>query len=257
MITEVVPGRLYAVGGVLTLDGRITWVPAEATGFQPTGCYVLLGHESPLIIDPGIAQVEAEVKEDLSALIPAGEKVEVFLTRFNADSVGNLGAVADTFDLATVYSSPLLNPLDGLKFASSIQTMTEVRLPDKSRLEVIHAQLRVLSTFWGYDPETRTLFTSDAFTHVCCSTPADPRVVDSVEADGTTSEDVRKHLYATFPWLGDAVTSPIADSVRSLFETHKIDAIAPARGCVLRGRAVVAHHLEMVLDVLSAVPETV
>ena len=51
---SIVPGRLYALGGTVALDGRISWFPPDATGSAPTSCYLLLDGGSALLIDTGL-----------------------------------------------------------------------------------------------------------------------------------------------------------------------------------------------------------
>ena len=245
---ELSSDKLYRVGGACPLDGRTSWTPADARGFQQANCYVLMGNQGPMVIDPGPAYVRQGVLSGLRSLIPDKADVEIFLTRFNNDSIGNLGVIADVFNVTTVYCSPILPPLDGFDNLGS--DPVEV-VPDESRLEVIHATLRILATFWGYEEETKTLFTSDAFTHVTNEAPDGPLLLDSLDDDPTTIADVRGHLDATFTWLDDADTWPIADGLRAIFDDREIETIAPARGRILRGEEVVARHLAMVLDVLS------
>jgi flavorubredoxin len=250
---EISPGKLYGVGGSIPLDGRVSWAPPDATGFQPTLCYVLVSREIPLIVDPGLASVEEGVMDGLKSLIPEGAPVEIFLTRSHADSTGNLGAITETFQVKSVYTTPMLDPLSALDHLGDPAEVPELRAPDDAPLEVIHTSLRLLATYWGYDAETKTMFTSDSFTHVV-RTKQDVRpLVDSVELDGSTVEDARGHMWATLSWLPGAVTTPIAESLTRLFDTHEVDTIAPARGCVLQGRGVVDRHLEMVMSVLTPV----
>jgi flavorubredoxin len=252
MKIDIVRGKLHRVGGAFPLDGRVSWVPADATGFQPANCYVLLSGDRPLLIDPGITYVEDEVMQGLRELIPPGAPVEVLLTRPQDDCDANLAAIADLYEVAVVHTVPIINPFDAFDaLPRGADRFPEVRWPDPAPLEVIRPQLRLLGTFWGHDAETKTLFTSDSFTHAVLSRRDDRPLLDSLDDDPTTIEDVRGHLHATFPWLPGAVTWPIAENLRLLFDEHEIETIAPSRGCVLQGEGVVARHLEFVLDALT------
>lgn len=248
-MVEIFPGKLYSFDKPIPLDGRVTWVPETAFGFQPAHCYVLLTGSVPLIVDPGLAFAEDEVITGLQGLISEGAPVEVFLTRSHADSTGNLGAIIGSFRVTTIYTTPVLDPRAEL---APVADGPDLASPSHSRLEVIDTPLRLLGTHWGYDHETKTLFTSDSFTHTVTSRADECTIIDSPERDIVTRAEVKDHLYATFPWLPEAVTQPIAASLRKIISSHDVHTIAPARGCVLQGAAVVRRHSDMVVDVLNS-----
>jgi flavorubredoxin len=125
----------------------------------------------------------------------------------------------------------------------------------KRQLEVFHPPLRLLLTHWVYDAETRTLFTSDAFTHMWRSSERGPWVVDST-GDCISAEEMRSHLVATkFWWLPGANTEPIRRDLAEIFARYEIDTICPSFGCILRGRDVVIQHHELLQDVLEALAD--
>jgi hypothetical protein len=255
---ELVRDRLYVVGGNVPLDGRASWAPAGASGWQPANCYLLLTAEGePLIVDPGLPVVEREVLAGLRAVMPPGARPRIYITRAQFDCVGNLGAVAGAFPVTDIFTGGNVNPFDSFDTVTSADegeraaSLVLFRSPDESPLEVINATLRILATFWAYDPGTRTLFTSDSFTHALAAAGDGPPVLDSAASDDVTLDDVRSHLNATFWWLRHAETRPIAESLEALFDRYDVESIAPVRGCVLRGRDVVDRHVELVTTVLS------
>jgi hypothetical protein len=258
-LVELVPDRLFVVGGQVPLDGRASWAPAAATGYQPSNAFVLLG-ETPLIVDTGVEYVEAGVLSGLRTLLAPGASVEVFLSRAQLDCIGNLGTIASTYEIADVFTGGIPNPFDSFDDAPSAGSTAKPQLkvhrsPEECRLEIYNPSLRLLATSWGYDPETRALFTSDSFTHGTSRTADALPVIDSLDDDDTTQHDVREHLLATFWWLLYADKSGIAGSIRAFFETHPVEIVAPDRGCVLKGTDVVARHLDMLLAALAEAPE--
>ena len=53
----MLPGRLFALGGWLALDGRqrpVSWLPAGARGVLPVGGFVLRDDGQWLLIDTGL-----------------------------------------------------------------------------------------------------------------------------------------------------------------------------------------------------------
>jgi hypothetical protein len=104
---------------------------------------------------------------------------------------------------------------------------------------------------WLYDEATRTLFTSDSFSHVVPPAEAESCVLASGDPDPTTVEVVREHLRAKFAWLVGADVSGIRASVEAVFAEREIEIVAPSYGCVLQGRAVVERHLGLLLEALD------
>ena len=80
------------------------------------------------------------------------------------------------------------------------------RSPDDPPLEIFAPALRILPSYWGYDPETGTTFTSDSFTHATLDDPSAPPVIADRRSDTVTDTTVRAYLEAAFWWL------PLADS---------------------------------------------
>lgn len=259
---EVVPGQLVAVGGALPLDGRLSWAPPDATGFQPTNAYLLLRDGKPLIVNPGIAFVGPGVAAGLRTYLPDGAEVDLFISRSGFDSVGNVGVIAEHFQLRRAHTGGSFNPFDAFGAAGQIDDRTNwleiERSPEDSALEIIHASLRLLNTYWAYDEPTKTLFTSDAFSHATINDLSEPRIITRTEDDPTTPADVKAYLLATFPWFNDRpVTAPIVAGLQDVFESHDVETIAPDRGCVLHGADVVATHVEMMTAALREVARDV
>ena len=263
---ELVPGRLFALGGTIPLDGRVTWVPANSRGWQPAQCYLALDGGSALLVDTGLKYHESLVLAQLRELLPAGARLSMFLTRSEFDCTGNFGAVMASFEVGNLYTGGATNPFDAFADMTALPdtfrkrvelSRTPVGEPmpfdESGRWMVMAPALRTLATFWAYNSETRTLFSSDVFGHTLALGPDGPRVIDSVASDPTTYEQVRDHVLSKFFWLRFARTRKIEADITSIFERHEIEIIAPSHGCVLAGRAVVERHRDMVLRCIAEV----
>jgi flavorubredoxin len=266
---EIVPDQLYVFGANVPLDARTSWCPPGFVGHQSMNCYVLRAGAEAMLVDPGPRVIEGDVVAGAAAALHGVATVPVFLTRYQLDGIGNLAALARTVPIGTVYSGGVSNPFDAFD-----QVTSAGDAPDTLRLgvqrtrpggsiaigggrsfEIIAPLLRILTTFWGYDDGTKTLFTSDTFTHAVVRDAAAPRVVDSTTADSTSVADVSAHLRAIFHWLPHADIEPILDSVERIFAEHDVEVIAPSRGRVLRGRDVVERHYALLLDALKGLAE--
>jgi hypothetical protein len=133
----------------------------------------------------------------------------------------------------------------------------EIRLGGAAERQVLalNAPLRLLPTNWVYDTATRTLFTSDTFTHVWRPTDEGPWVVTE-EDDTTTLDELVDYLLRTrFWWLAGANSEPLRQGMAEVFEAYDIEIVAPSFGCVLQGRGVVTRQHELLQEALRVLAE--
>lgn len=262
---ELVPGALYLLGSSIALDGRISWVPQETRGWQPSNCYVLLDDGHCLVVDPGPLVLGDVVVEQLQQLLPAGTPLSIFVTRAEPDTTGGIGAIARSFPVDRLYAGGGPNPFDSFEAAGEVQfgdrreRIQLERMPagfqmavgPARELRVIPPSLRLLATWWAYDAATATLFTSDSFTHTLNAQADGPRRLTTSMSPQQDPTQVAGHLTAKFEWLRHAKTPTLRDGLRSVFEEYEVDRIAPAHGLVLEGRDLVRQHVDAVLEVLT------
>jgi hypothetical protein len=217
---EVIQDRLYAVGGTVTLDEKVTWGPGDGS-LQPVLAYLALGAEVPTLIDAGLKVHEAAIAEQLGSLLPAGSRISVFLTRAEYDCFGGLAAVADQYQIERIYTGGTQNPFDAFGEVTGFTASWDQRVqlgrqpPGHSEvleaaggLEVLTPALRILATHWAYLPRLKTLFTSDLFGHTSLPTPGSSWVIDGDGDDDTTPESLAGHLTArSRPSTGRSSTS--------------------------------------------------
>ncbi|AMM34473.1 hypothetical protein SA2016_3816 [Sinomonas atrocyanea] len=278
MFTTLKNDRLVVLGGLIPLDGRVSWVPPQSRGFQPSNCYLLSepgaegGEYAPrLLVDSGLAVHGDEILGDLASLIGEGAGLSVFFTRAEMDCVSNLEPLVRRFDVERLFTGGVINPFDAFEDLARAGLRSRRRQIDAQRtshgdslarsaaidvapgrtLEIEAPLLRLLMTFWGWDAETGALFTSDTFTHGVMDRPDGTRVIDSTTEDATTAEQVAGHLFAKYEWLPRANREPLRDWIAAKFDELDPEIIAPSRGCVLRGRDVVRRHLGFMLKALE------
>ena len=262
------PGRLYALGGALPLDGGLSWAPELPGRVQFANAYLLLEGDRGLLVDTGVALHRDLVLEQLAQVVPDGATLTVFLTRAEMDCLSNLGPVASRFRVDGVMTGGSMNPFDafddvpwvgpagqhfGLEQTDrgglSMARTKGLDLGPERSLTVITPVFRLLSTFWLFDERTRTLFTSDLFGHTD-SGPALERTA-AAEADDATAESVARHLLAKFWWLAGADTERLRADLDAIFEQFRPEAVAPTHGRVLVGREVVDRHRRLLDSILA------
>jgi len=121
----------------------------------------------------------------------------------------------------------------------------------------MQAPIRLIATRWLYDRATRTLFSSDMFTHVWRARENGPWIVTD-DDDRTSARELRSFLLNTrYWWLEGAPTGSIRRGIAEVFEKCDVETIAPGYGCILHGRAVVARHVAMLDEVLASLDKSV
>lgn len=262
---ELVAGKLYLLGDSIALDGRISWVPAETRGWQPLNTYVLIEDDTVLVIDPGVYAQRTIVREQLATLVAPGRKLSIFLTRPEPDVTGNIGELASCYPVERLYAGGGPNPFDAFESANLMDPASRGNRIQMERMlpgfqmplgadrgvEMLRPTIRLLSTFWGYDAATRTLFTSDSFGHTVQAQRDDDRVLRDGAPSQSDTASVKAHLLAKFGWLAHARTRSIINNLDEMRGKRVIERIAPCHGLVIEGPTLVKQHLDALRQVLE------
>jgi flavorubredoxin len=186
-------------------------------------------------------------------------------------SINNVASFAGHFNVETCYTSNIdaalwfdFGDAGGRDILKSMK-VTAVGRADSIALgklgrsiDVMNAPIRLIATRWLYDHATKTLFSSDLFTHLWRDTAAGPWIVNETDNDPTAPRDVRSFMLNTrYWWLEGAPTDSIRRGIGAVFDKYDIETIAPGYGCILRGRNVVARHYQMLDEFLKACDKSV
>jgi len=273
MITSLASDKLEVLGGMIELDRRVSWAPPGSSGYQPSNAYLMSGDAGSgrLLIDTGLAVHSEQILDGLAQRIGEGGGISIFFTRAEMDCVSNLEPIASRFDVERLFTGGIINPFDAFadlrgaalrgrrhqvdrqrtEGGDALTRATSIEVAPGRVLEIEAPLLKLLPTFWGWDAETGTLFTSDTFTHCVTDRPDGPRVLDSSMEDNTTPEQVAAHLYAKYEWIPRSNCEPLREWLFDKITTLDPEMIAPTRGQVIKGKGVVAAHLEMMLAALT------
>lgn len=264
-VIALVEGRLYALANAFELDGRVSTHPAQARGFASMNCYLLIEDGHALMIDMGLAAHREALLAQLDSLIDRATPLSLWSLRIGEfNSIGNVCPIVERFNVVSICAAvPAAGRwVDLHTMDATLQTALDTRVvkggdvvnvdPSGHRaVDVLPAPLRLLPTNWAYDRATRTLFTSDAFTHAWREELAQPCCIAAGEADPVTERGVRDYLRdGRFWWVEQADTRPIQAEIQAIFDRCDVDVIAPGFGCVLRGREVVRRHREVMEAIL-------
>jgi hypothetical protein len=267
-IASLADDQLYALQNPFALDGRVSSYPASARGFSVANSYLLTQPDAAMLIDTGFGKDEPVIRTQIESLIAPGLPLSMFPLRLNEFmSINNVESFAGHFNVETCYTSNIDAALwfdfgakaDGRDILKSMK-VTAVTRSDTIQLgkgdraiDVMQAPIRLIATRWLYDRATRTLFSSDMFTHVWRDAATGPWIVTEYDNDSTSLADVRSFMLNTrYWWLEGAPTDSIRRGIGNVFDTYDIETIAPGYGCILRGRSVVERHYRMLDEFLKA-----
>jgi flavorubredoxin len=272
-IASLADDQLYALQNPFALDGRVSSYPGSARGSSVVNSYLLTQPDAAMLIDTGFGKDEPVIRGQIEQLIAPGLPFSMFPLRLNEFmSINNVESFAGHFNIETCYTS---NPDAALWFdfgakengrgildAMNVTAVTRadtINLGKNGRaIDVMQAPLRLIATRWLYDRATRTLFSSDMFTHVWRDSEAGPWIVTDADNDPTSLQDVRSFMLNTrYWWLEGAPTDSIRRGIGNVFDKYDIETIAPGYGCILRGRNVVARHYRMLDEFLKACDKSV
>ena len=272
-IAELAAGKLYALQHPFALDGRVSSYPASARGFSVANSYLLTQSDAAMLIDTGFGKDERAIRSQIESLIAPGLPLSLFPLRLNEFmSINNVESFAGHFNVEQCYTSNIDAALwfdfgakvDGRDILGSMKVVAVTRsdtiqLGKQGRsIDVMQAPIRLIATRWLYDRATRTLFSSDMFTHVWRTSQEGPWIVTEADDDPTSLRDVRSFLLNTrYWWLEGAPTESMRRGIGDVFDKYDVETIAPGYGCILHGRKVVARHYQMLDDVLKACDRSV
>jgi flavorubredoxin len=272
-IMTIAEGKLYALQNPFGLDGRVSSYPGSARGYSVANSYLLTQNDAAMLIDTGFGKDEPVIRAQIESLITPGLPLSLFPLRLNEFmSINNVAALAGVFNVETCYTSDVDAALwfdfgaktDGRDVLESMK-VTAVTRADTIQLgmgnravDVMQAPIRLIPTRWLYDRATRTLFSSDMFTHVWRDTRTGPWIVTEAEDRSTSLLDLRSFLLnSRYWWLEGAATDSIRRRISDVFDKYDVETIAPGYGCILRGRDVVMRHYKLLDEVLKACDKSV
>ena len=273
-ITDLGGGKAYALHNVFALDGRISAYPLSARGFAPSNCYLLCEEDGAILLDTGYNGHKHSLFEQIGSIITPDTPLSIYPLRLNEFmSVGNAAALAREFNVVECFArrpdmdywldfdveeSGPRSEEDQIFPTTVLGNELECRVGgNKERvIHGINAPIRLITTMWIYDEATRTLFSSDMFSHVWGDKPEGPWAVEKDSV--TTSAFVRSFLLNTrYWWLEGVETGPMRKGIADVFESYDIENIAPGYGAILLGRESVERQFSVLDEVLRDLDRSV
>jgi hypothetical protein len=274
---EAVPltddGRLYALPLPFELNGRVASHPIDSHGVATMNAYLAIEDGHAVLVDTGFTAQESLLRKMLDALLPVGTRLTIWSLRIGEfASVCNIRTVVENYNVDTLCAAQG-NPAVWVDFRPDlapygtdvgqgalgeveervISAGDQAPVGSSGRvLNAIEAPLRLLPTHWAWDERTRTLFTADAFTHAWRETQDGPWTI-TADDDPTTPEGIwHYYVHSRFWWLPGARTKTLRRGIADVFAKYDVETIAPAFGCVIRGRDAVQRHVRVMDELLES-----
>lgn len=262
-IAELSPGVLVFTDRE-PVDGRVSWVPEGATGFEPYNEVLLLAEDRALLVDTGVAKHGPGIVMALEAVLGARQLV-VFVSRIELDTLGNLGLVLARFPEARVATANPIAPVDLVHMPPGARwyggPVTHLRLGGDlapigfASVVVLDPVVRTLGTSWLHETESGTLISSDSFSG---------DLLESMESPAIRRDDfcalpdvsrLRASWLAKFHWLAEAEPEGLTAHWDRLFSAVAPRAIVPLHGRVQAGEALCGEMLRRYRAALLDAPQ--
>jgi hypothetical protein len=266
-------GRLYALPLPFEIDGRVASHPIDSRGVATMNAYLAIEDGHAVLVDTGFTAQESQLRKMLDALLPVGTRLTIWSLRIGEfASVCNVRTVVENYNVDALCAAqgnpavwvdfrPDLAPYGtdvghgalGVLKERVVSAGDQVPVGSAGRvLNAMEAPLRLLPTNWAWDERTRTLFTADAFTHGWRETADGPWTI-TADDDPTTPEGIWDYyVHSRFWWLPGARTETLRRAIAEVFAKHDVETIAPAFGCIIRGRDAVERHVRFMDELLES-----
>lgn len=220
-----------------------SWLPQDASGFEPFNKFVFLEDDCALLIETGPAAHNESFQESLREIVQ-NRLLVILPTRSELESIGNMGSVIDNFPRVELITTTRALPPLGLAHMrpdrrASVKARRILRGENLAgvgfpTLDTISPIIRILNTIWIYDHRSGVLFSSDFFSNELLENKETPIIRrDANDLPDVTA--VRRSILARFDWLERARTDMLMKQWDDLFNHIKPRAIAPSLGRVTLG----------------------
>jgi hypothetical protein len=269
-ITPLVPGLLYRIGSVVEAD-NLSWLPWDATGYEPLNCYLFTLPDTAVFVDAGPAISKPAIERALTELV-GDRQLLVFPTRNEAECVGNLGLLLARGKDARLLFGGGGGILEWINHPDAPPAVTDNFLDvtpidpaangTSADIGPLHfdwmnaAMKEMFLTQWAYERTTKTLFTSDFFGWQHLTAPGDP-VVHTAADPSPDARVVADEIVNRINWLPGAHCPDMLDGFVRVMSEYDVEIIAPVHGAVLAGRDLVARSVDTAKAALASLTSPV
>jgi flavorubredoxin len=211
-------------------------------------CYLLRGRNASVLVDTSMPYGWPTIRKDIAEVLQGRPLDYVFPTHPEAPHMGNLGPLMAEYPnlriVGDLRNYHLYYPEQQDRF-KPMSRDAELDLGGR-RLRLVDAVIHDLPNgFWGYDPDHRILFVSDAYPYTH-EHEEDQCAMTSEELPGEiVPDDTSVVISRALTWIPKVETNLIVDALRSFLASHPVDLICPAHGGVITNPVKITQVFEM------------
>jgi flavorubredoxin len=227
---EIAPGCFWfsTCLPVKTAEGRIL--------HNHNSCYLLIGSEATVLIDTAMPYGWPALRAELAAVL-AGRRLDyVFPTHPEAPHMGNIGPLIGAYPGLTIvgdlrnyhlYFPGEESRLRGMRAGESLPL-------GNRRLDLVPAAIRDLpNTLWGYEPDARILFLSDAYPYTHEHEAGQCGLLAEELPRAPEAADTRLVIERALSWTRHVPAGRAIAALDAFLLRHPAALIAPAHGGVI------------------------
>lgn len=265
---EVVPNRLWALGGAISAEQPRSWLAPQSRGWLPVRCYALRDGEHFVLIDTGLVGHADSIRSGLAELMAGTRQRHILLTRREPDTMLNLPWIVREFAINSVRCCGPIDPFDLVERLDEAHTASDISAAfgisvdflepdsttyyDETSLTIMRPPIRILATDWMFESTTGTLFCSDLWAFVTQPSPGGTGI-ERRDGPPLSVGALTAHLVAKFDWLSGIDTAPIIKQLVAVLGRYRVQRLAPSYGCVIEGEDLVGIVVERTIEALRQI----
>jgi flavorubredoxin len=211
-------------------------------------CYLLVGESASVLVDTSMPFGWPTIKEDLSKVLRGRPLDFIFPTHPEAPHMGNIGPLIQEYPDVRIVGDLRNYNLYFPDQAHRFNRMAENDALDLGgrRLQLVRAVVHDLpNTLWGYEPDLRMLFVSDAYPYSHDHEAGQCAMTSEELPSEIVPEDTSVVISRALTWIKHVDTDLVIDDLRRFLSAHPVDFIAPAHGGVITNPEAITKIFEL------------
>ncbi len=199
-------------------------------------CFLLAGTRATVLVDTGMPSAWPSLRAELAGVLAGRPLDHVFPTHPEAPHMGNLGPLMEAYPALSVVGD-LRNY--HLYFPEQEARMRPMRAGEAldlggRRLEFVPAVIRDLpNTLWGYEPEARILFLSDAYPYTHAHEAGQCLLLAEELPHMPGPDETRLVIERALSWTRHVPAEHAIAALDAFLAEHPVRIVAPAHGGVI------------------------
>jgi flavorubredoxin len=226
---EISPGIFWLSTCLVVRDGP--WFV-----HNHNSCFLIVGRDSTVLIDNAMPSGWPDIRDQLAGILRGRPLDYLFPTHPEAPHMGNCGPLMDQYPRARLVGDLRNYHLYYPGAEHRFITMTAGEALDLGgrRLVFVPAVIRDLpNTLWGYDPDARVLFVSDAYPYTHEHEAGQCGMTAEEMPKAVRPEDTDVVIERALSWTRYVDAEIVIEELEAFLASHPADIVAPAHGGVI------------------------